>query len=187
VRPLLLALLALAWGPAAAQEQECPGIHVGETTFDAVVDRLRASGATHQEVPADRDAGTGRALFAQGAPLCPGFGRPGQGTALYFVPGTRRLAAMIVNFRFSEEGHWALEQALDAAYADAETPAPEQPPRGSIAPRVTKTWVRDGLVVRLRRDAPDVPPLYSGVEYLRPDVVEEMESAVRSRRGAPAR
>ena len=185
MRRLLILLGALAGAPVSAQEHECPGIRVGETTYAEVVERLRAAGVPYQEVPADREGGTGRGLFVQGAPLCPGFDRPGQGSMHYFVPGTRRLAVMIVNFRFSEGGHWALEQALDAVYPGAQAPSPGASGRNTLAPQVTKTWAQDGLVVRLRRDAPDMPPLYSGVEYLRPELVEEMERAVRGSKGTP--
>jgi hypothetical protein len=169
---LLFATLSLA---AAAQEQECPGVRVGETTYAELAAKLRAAGSAFRDIPRDRDLGTGRGIFVQGAPLCPGFGRTAQGTVHYFAPGSMTLAVMIVNFRFTPDGHWAMEQLLDGRY----DPAPDAPADrikpDVLAPQITKTWTREGLVVRLRRDAPDVPPLYTGVEYRRPDLVAEME------------
>jgi hypothetical protein len=170
----LLLALCLPAG-VAAQEKECPGVRVGEIEYAQLAAKLRAAGASYREIPPDRDTGSGRGIFVRGAPLCPGFGRTAQGTVHYFVPGSLRLAVMIVNFRFSPEGHWAMEQWLDTRY-DPAPEAPADPARPDVlAPQITKTWTREALVVRLRRDAPDVPPLYTGVEYRRPDLVAEME------------
>lgn len=180
---LLWASLVLASG-AAAQEQECPSVRVGETRYAQLVQLLRDAGIAFREIPPDRESGAGRGLFVQGSPLCPGFGRQSQGTVHYFVPGTTTLALMIANFRYTPEGHWAMEQLLDERYAPMPA-APADPVRPDVlAAQITKTWSRDALVVRLRRDAPDVPPLYTGVEYRRPDLVAEMERAVRASPGA---
>ena len=169
---------AQAW----AQERECPDIRVGVTTYADVAGKLQAAGVKFQRVPPDFDAGTGRGIFVKGAPLCPGFGKPGLGTMHFFAPDTNVLAAMVVNFRYSPTLHWDLEQFLDRRF-DA-LPAAEAMRKTDpevLAPVITKAWSRDGVVVRLRQDAPDVPPMYSGVEYLRPDIVAAMEAQTRRR------
>jgi hypothetical protein len=182
-----LAGLALALSlplSAGAQEQECPGLRVGETTYTELIAKLRAQGTPFRELPPDREAGTGRGIFVQTTPLCPGFGRPAQGGVHFFVPGSMKLAVMIVNLRFTPEGHWAIEQLLDGHYDSLPDAPADRVQADVLAPQITKTWTRDGLVVRLRRDAPDVPPLYSGVEYRRPDLVADMEREVAAGPGA---
>lgn len=180
---LLLSAMGLS-ASVAAQEQECPGVRVGETKYAEVASKLRALGATYREIPADRESGTGVGIFVQGAPLCPGFGRTAQGTIHYFAPGSMRLAVMIVNFRYTPEGHWTMEQLLDGRYDPALDVKPDPVKSDVLAAQITKTWMREGLVVRLRRDAPDVPPLYTGVEYRRPELVAEMERDIAGRPGA---
>ena len=173
---------AMGAAQAWAQERECPDIRVGVTTYAEVAGKLQAAGVKFQQVPADHETGTGRGIFVKGAPLCPGFGKPGLGTIHFFAPGTNALAAMVVNFRDSPNLHWELEQFLDQRFdpLPAAEPARKTDP-DSLAPVITKAWSRDGVVVRLRQDAPDVPPMYSGVEYLRPDIVAEMEAQTRRR------
>lgn len=183
----VIALLLAATGlsaNAAAQEQECPGVRVGEAKYAEVASKLRASGVSYREIPSDREAGTGVGIFVQGAPLCSGFGRPAQGTVHYFAPGSMTLAVMIVNFRYTPEGHWTMEQLLDGRYDPAPDAKPDPVKPDVLAAQITKTWMREGLVVRLRRDAPDVPPLYTGVEYRRPDLVAEMERGATGKPGA---
>lgn len=174
---LLLAAVSLP-ASVGAQEQECPGLQVGETTYAQVAAKLRAAGVSYREIPPDRESRTGVGIFVQGAPLCSGFGRPGQGTVHYFAPGSMMLAVMIVNFRYTPEGHWTMEQLLDGRYDPAQAIGPDPVKSDVLAPRITKTWMREGVVVRLRQDAPDVPPLYTGVEYRKPELVAEMERGV---------
>jgi len=169
---------------AGAQEQECPGVRVGETTYAELTAKLRTLGTAYRELPPDREAGTGPGIFVQTTPLCPGFKRPAQGGVHFFVPGSMKLAVMIENFRFTPEGHWAIEQLLDSHYDPAPDAPADRVQADVLAPQITKTWMREGLVVRLRRDAPDVPPLYSGVEYRRPDLVAEMQRGVAAGPGA---
>ncbi len=180
---LLLAAMGLS-ASATAQEQECPGVRVGETKYAEVASKLRALGASYREIPSDRETGTGVGIFVQGAPLCPGFGRTAQGAVHYFSPGSMTLAVMIVNFRYTPEGHWTMEQLLDGRYDPAPDARPDPVKPDVLAAQITKTWMREGLVIRLRRDAPDVPPLYTGVEYRRPDLVAEMERGVAGKPGA---
>lgn len=173
---LVAALLATqAW----AQERECPDIRIGVSTLADIAGKLKAAGSRYERLYPDAEAGTGSGIFVKGAPLCPGFGKPGLGTMHYFAPGSNVLAAMVVNFRFSPAGHWELEQFLDERFEALPTGQTPKAAPDTLAPVITKAWSRDGVVVRLRQDAPDVPPMYSGVEYLRPDIVADMEARIR--------
>jgi hypothetical protein len=179
IAALIFALVAVE---AGAQERECPDIKVGVTTYGDIAGRLEAAGIRFQQVRPDEETGNGRGIFVKGAPLCPGFGRPGLGTMHFFAPGSNLLAAMVVNFRYAPDTHWALEQFLDERFEALPAAARARPTDpDTLAPVITKAWSRDGIVVRLRQDAPDVPPMYSGVEYLRPDIVADMEAQSRRR------